>query len=309
MFLTAANPGIKNGGFIMERKIDVYNILPKGTYPTTLYFDAGTSFNNVLNACVGSGVSFPLIAKPDIGERGLGVKKIKTEADLAAYAAAMPVGYLVQEYIPFANEAGIFYCRYPGAENGFISGIVFKEPVTVMGDGKASVRELVTREDRYLLQLEQIEVLNAARMDAILDAGETLELVPYGNHSRGSKFTDQSFRANQKLSETIGRICLQVPGFYYGRLDVRFESWELLAEGESYSIIELNGSGSEPTHIYDPGHSIFFAWREIARHWGILYKISNLNCRNGAKCLTLAEGNAEIKKFRAIDALLSARTW
>jgi hypothetical protein len=52
-----------------------------------------------------------------------------------------------------------------------------------------------------------------------------------------------------------------------------------LKQGKNFSIIELNGAGSEPTHMYDPKHSIFFAWKEIIRHWNILARISRINHR------------------------------
>jgi hypothetical protein len=107
----------------------------------------------------------------------------------------------------------------------------------------------------------------------------------------------------------MNRICNRVPEFYYGRLDIRFKDWESLARGEDFSIIEVNGSGSEPTHIYDPQHSIFFAWREIIKHWKILYQICKANNKKGVKYLTLAEGRREIKSFKEIDLQLSARTW
>ena len=75
-------------------------------------------------------------------------------------------------------------------------------------------------------------------------------------------------------------MCKQIPGFFFGRLDIRYNHWEELREGINFSIIELNGAGSEPTHIYDPAHSIFYAWKEIIRHLHILYKISIRNHRN-----------------------------
>jgi hypothetical protein len=34
---------------------------------------------------------------------------------------------------------------------------------------------------------------------------------------------------------------------------------------------------SEPTHIYDPKHSFFFAWKELARHITYMYEISVAN--------------------------------
>jgi len=90
---------------------------------------------------------------------------------------------------------------------------------------------------------------------------------------------------------SIDAVCRQIAGFYYGRLDIKFTSWEDLSQGKNFSIIELNGAGSEPTHIYDPAHSLFFAWKEIIRHWRLLYKISLLNAKNKKILLmTTAEG-------------------
>ncbi|HVZ25798.1 MAG TPA: hypothetical protein VG842_07085, partial [Sediminibacterium sp.] len=116
-------------------------------------------------------------------------------------------------------------------------------------------------------------------LNQVPGAGENIVLVPFGNHARGAKFLDVSSMADAALEKVINDICTQIPGFYYGRLDIRFASWEELRAGRKFSIIELNGSGSEPTHIYDPSHSIFFAWKEIIRHWGILCRISRENHR------------------------------
>ncbi|HLG40147.1 MAG TPA: hypothetical protein VI461_10785, partial [Chitinophagaceae bacterium] len=115
------------------------------------------------------------------------------------------------------------------------------------------------------------------KLDRVLSQGEELILVPYGNHVRGAKFIDASHLIDETLTKTIDAVCKQVDGFYFGRLDIRYNTWEELREGKNFSIIELNGAGSEPTHIYDPKHSIFFAWKEIIRHWKILWKISSMN--------------------------------
>ena len=111
----------------------------------------------------------------------------------------------------------------------------------------------------------------------ILQKEEKRILVPYGNHIRGAKFLDASHLITNELTDTIDFICSQIEGFYFGRLDIRFNSWEELSSGKNISIIEVNGAGSEPTHIYDPRHSLFFAWKEIIRHLNILWKISRIN--------------------------------
>ncbi len=309
MFFTAANPRIKNGGFIMESKRDVYDLLPGEYYPETVYVEAGTTFEVINEKIKRQNIQFPYIAKPDIGERGLAVKKIHSETELRDYLTHIPVPFLVQSYVAYENEIGIFYYRVPGATTGKISGIVKKEPVTITGDGRSTVTELVKQNERYLLQWAQIRALNPELLDIVLATGDQRVLVPYGNHSRGSKFTDETFRATEKLNETIDRICSRIPEFYYGRLDVRFESWELLEQGKAFAIIELNGSGSEPTHIYDPKHSIVYAWREIIRHWNILYTISKENNKRGVQYISLAHGRKEMNAFKLIDAQLSARIW
>lgn len=308
-FLTAVNPRIKNGGFVMESKKDIYDLMPKNLYPETLLFQPGTSSQLIIEAIKNSSISFPFIAKPDIGERGLGVKKIDNMASLTEYANTIPVPYLIQQFVSFEQEVGIFYCRPPGAINGYISGIVNKEPVSVIGDGTSTLETLVKKNGRYLIHWKQIRHMYSDKLDSVPAQNETIILIPYGNHSRGSKFTDETHRVTAKLSDTIDRICKQIPDFQYGRLDIRFKSWDALEVGEDISIIEVNGSGSEPTHIYDPRHSIFFAWREIIRHWKILYTISKANNINGVPYATWAQGTEDRKAFKKIDSLLSAQTW
>ncbi len=308
-FLTAANPRIKNGGYIMESKMDVYSLLPSHFYPRTLFFKPGGSFTELLDAVRAAGITYPLFAKPDIGERGMGVKKIDDEAQLREYALHIPVPFLVQEFIPYEKEAGIFYCKPPGTQKGFISGIVNKEPVTVTGDGISTLAMLVRSNDRYYLQWKQITAMYPHLLDQVIEKGRYIVLVPYGNHCRGSKFTDETFRVNSRLTDAIDQICSRIPEFYYGRLDIRFRDWESLERAENFSIIEVNGSGSEPTHIYDPAHSIFFAWKEIIRHWDLLYRISKANNKKGVPYITLAEGRREMNSFRAIDEQLSVRHW
>ena len=308
-FLTAANPRIRNGGFIMESKNDIYIQLPAELYPKTLYFESGVSTSDILKAINEYGITFPMIAKPDMGERGLAVKKIFNKNELLQYTERMPIPFLLQEFIPYENEVGIFYYRLPGQTKGCITGIVNKEAVTVKGDGISTVAQLAKKNGRYLLQWEQIQRSNADKLELVLGQGEQLVLIPYGNHSRGSKFTNESARISEKLSETINRICMQIPEFYYGRLDIRFKDWATLEVGEELSIIEVNGSGSEPTHIYDPTNSIFFAWKEIIRHWDILYNVSKENNKRGVPYITLKKGRQELSAFRKIDAQLSSYSW
>ena len=278
-FFNTANPSIINGGFLMESKKAIYDLIPTEYYPKTVLFKAGTPEENILVTIREQQLRFPLLGKPDIGMQGKAVKKLHNASELFAYAVHSKVDFLIQEFVPYENELGIFYYRYPDQNRGNISGIVEKEFLSVTGDGISSMETLLRKEKRYVLQLDVLRKTYGGKLNEVLAHGEKFLLVPYGNHVRGAKFLNASHLADERLIEVIDGVCQQVDGFYFGRLDIRYNTLEELKDGKNFSIIELNGAGSEPTHMYDPGHSIFFAWKEIIRHWNILSRISRINHR------------------------------
>jgi hypothetical protein len=284
----------------MESKKNIYNLIPKQYYPKTALFEATTSVEKVWAQLREEDFNFPLVGKPDIGMRGMAVKKLNNKEELFQYILTSKVAFLIQEFIPYELEAGIFYYRLPNESKGHISGIVSKEFLTVEGDGNSTILELLQTDKRYILQIEDLKKDYLEQLDDILPDGKKKVLVPYGNHCRGAKFTDASKLIDEPLTKVIDNVCQQVRGFYYGRMDIRFHSWEDLREGKNFSIVELNGAGSEPTHIYDPAHSIFFAWKEIIRHLKILYSISNQN-RRKTPYMNFKSG---VKMFRDNSAYL-----
>jgi hypothetical protein len=295
-FFNTSNPRIKNGGFLMESKKEIYDDIPEGYYPKTILVNTSTVINQIVEQLLTGNLSFPLIAKPDIGMRGLQVKLLKNIDDLTHYANNSKVDFLLQEFISYENEIGVFYYRIPGNENGIVSGIVGKEFLQVTGNGVSTIEELIIDNNRFFLQLEVLRKTYGAKLHNILAKDEMFTLVPYGNHSRGAKFVDLSYKLNNQLYQTINEVCKQIPQFYYGRLDIKFKSWESLQQGTHFSIIELNGAGSEPTHIYDPKHSVFFAWKEIIRHLRLLYSISVKNKQLlNEKFMTFKEGLKMLK--------------
>ncbi|HET9431498.1 MAG TPA: hypothetical protein VFO70_10000 [Chitinophagaceae bacterium] len=260
----------------MESKWDIYNLIPPTHYPRTIFIAAGSNPSLIIEKILNGNFSFPLIGKPDIGMKGLAVKKLNNQHELIDYALNSRVDFLVQEFIPYRNEVGIFYYRFPNEEKGHISGIVSKEFLEVVGDGEATIQELLQKDKRYILQLTVLKKTFGSALEQVLKKGENF-LLPYGNHVRGAKFLDVSHKADDALRDIMDNICSKIDGFYYGRLDIRYHEWDEFLAGKNFSIIELNGAGSEPTHMYDPNHTLFFAWKEIIRHWKILWKISRLN--------------------------------
>jgi hypothetical protein len=299
-FFNAANPRIKNAGFLMESKKEIYDIIPAQFIPKTLFFKLGTDEKAMLQEVAGSGISFPCIAKPDIGGKGRGVEKIYALEDIAGYAAKIKMDFLVQEFIPYPEEVGIFYCRMPDEPDGFISGIVAKEFLIVKGDGHSTLTQLIEKDPRYHFQLSALQKIYGQGLNDVLQKGVLKNLVPYGNHARGAKFIDVSHWADADFTKTFDNIFKQIPDFYFGRLDIMYCNVEDLKAGINFSIIELNGAGSEPTHIYDPRHSIFFAWKEISRHFKLLCAISIKNHQRGFRYLTVKEGMQMFKENTAV---------
>jgi hypothetical protein len=289
-FFAASNPSIKNGGFLAESKKDIYAIMPDDLYPASIFFDLPVSEEQVLEQLRTRGFSFPLIGKPNMGGRGRGVKRLNNEEDVRHYVRSTVLDFHIQQYIAYPNEVGIFYHRYPGADKGEISGIVQKEFLSVTGDGKHTLRELLQRDSRGIMYLAALERIHGEAMLEVLPDGEKKIVSHYGNHARGSKFLDHTHLADPELVTSIDGICRKIKDFHYGRLDIRYKGWESLRQGKDFSVIEVNGAGSEPTHMYDPRHSLFFAWKEIVRHWVILWKISRVNHKKGYPYLTLRQG-------------------
>lgn len=289
-FFNACNPTMKNGGFVMDSKKEIYDLIPHRFYPETQFIKQKIPFDEVETIFKHSKINYPFIVKPDIGLRGSAVKKITTSEDLKAYHAKADFDYLLQGLIHYEKEVGIFYVRFPNEKHGRITGIVAKEFLIVEGDGRSNIEELLKENPRYEFQLKALEKEYGNQLKTVLAQGEKRNLVPYGNHARGAKFLDYSHLISPELTKVIDDMCLQIPEFYFGRMDLMYHTWEELERGENFSIVELNGAASEPTHIYDPKHSLFFAWKELARHISYMFRISEDNHKRGFPYLSHKAG-------------------
>lgn len=305
-FFSAANPSIENGGMLGESKIKILDIIAPELKPKTIYFEPRVTKTQLLTTLRANRIGFPLILKPDIGERGSFVEKIKDEEDLDHYLSQIKIPFLAQEYIDYPIEMGVFYYRFPSATKGRVSSIVLKKMLKVVGDGQKTVRELILSNPRAKLQLSALEKSFGNGLECVLARGEEKELEAIGNHCRGTAFLNGNHLINDRLNDVFDKISKSIPGFYFGRYDLRCSSIDALYQGNGIKIMELNGAGSEPGHIYHPGTSILTAYRDIFHHLKVLLKISRENHRLGVPYMTFREGIAEIKKLRAYNKLKNA---
>ncbi|MDN5203977.1 hypothetical protein QQ008_21480 [Fulvivirgaceae bacterium BMA10] len=302
-FFSASNPSIENGGMLGESKIKILDLILPKYKPKTIHFPSSTTVEEILTSMSKKGICFPFILKPDIGERGSFVEKIHDETELRDYLKSIRVDFLMQEFITFPIEMGVFYYRFPSEETGKVSSIVLKDMLKVTGDGTSTIQQLILKKPRAKLQYDTLKVSLKHKMEQVPKAGEQIELVSIGNHCRGTAFLNGNHLINEQLHQVFDRISKSINGFYFGRFDLRCKSYEDLYKGENIKIMELNGAGSEPGHIYQPGTSIFTAYRDIFHHLNILLKISRENHRRGIPYMTVREGLKEIKKLRAYNKL------
>lgn len=279
-FFSNVDPGIDMGGFFGERKSEIYALLPKGSYPTTLLVEPGRSWNDIEQQIAETGFRFPLIVKPDVGERGQGVTRVRDHTALQHALVSAKEALLIQALIPGQHEFGVMFAKDPESEKVALLSITGKRFLAVEGDGIASVEALLGRTYRGARQVERLRVYKADVFAVVPANGERVVVEPIGNHCRGTTFLDASALRTPVLERSISDLIRATNGVYYGRVDVRADSIEAFQAGR-FSVVELNGVSSEPGHIYDPGKSIFECWSELLRHARYIPRISHQLRRRG----------------------------
>lgn len=297
VFVCAVNPGMEMGGLFGETKSPMLKELPDNFKPKTIYPEPNCSIETIQQLLAAQGMTYPVVAKPDIGERGLLVEKISNDAEMQTYLGRVKVRFLVQEFIQFPLELGVFYYRHPDEEKGTISSIIIKEFLSVVGDGLNNLEQLLLKNDRGVLQLPKLYKRLGKEIYNVPAKGEYVLLEPIGNHSRGTKFVNGNHLITEELMRVFDRINSHSKGVYYGRYDIKCSSLEALYRGEDIMVMEINGAAAEPGHIYDPTCSIFTAWQVLIHHWGIAYQIARANHSKGAAYGGVIDTYQKFKKY------------
>lgn len=302
MLPTVANPSFPGGGFFGESKADILQLAMQHVAewvapfvrlerPESTVQGVVAERDAALAALAAAGLALPVVAKPDLGCRGAGVKLVRSAADLQAYLEAFPRGatLLLQRLVPFEGEAGIFYCRRPGQANGRIVSITLKYFPYVIGDGHSTLRELILNDARAGRLSHLYLRRHAARLDDVPAVGESIRLAFAGSHSRGAIFRNGTHLVTPEMEAGFDAIAKRLPEFHFGRFDVRFESFADVQRGHGFTIVEINGAGAESTHIWDRRTGLLQAWRDLMRQYRWLFEIGHANRARGFKTMRLAE--------------------
>lgn len=289
--LTAANPAIPGGGLVGESKTQILDLVsgparaliaPYLKVTRTSEAAPPADLNDRMNA---AGVTFPAVAKPDMSCRGAGVRKVETLEDIARYWALFPVGaeLMLQSRITLEPEAGIFYIRDPHTDEAMIFSLTLKYTPCVTGDGVSSLRQLIMTDARARQTANVYLGKPNLALDRVPEQGEQVPLSFAGNHCRGSAFRDGAEFITPALTQTVDEICRALPDFHFGRLDVRFETLAALQKGDGFKIIEINGVGSEATHIWDNRFTLGAARGVLKEQFTRAYEIGSGLKQTGAQ--------------------------
>jgi hypothetical protein len=279
---TVANPRITAGGMVGEGKLEYFAGMGPVAQAATarhcgIRVQEELSCEALQEALDQAGLGFPLVAKPDLGLCGHGVRRIDGMPELRQYMDGYPRGETVvlQEYLPQEGEAGLFYARDPVTGEGRLIGLALREYPRVTGDGVRSVSALVAADPRGH---------DAGHVPA---PSEVVRLSTVGSTRVGGLYLDGHRLITPELTRAVDAIARDMPDFHFGRFDVRFDSAPALAAGHGFRIMEVNGAGSEAIEAWDPGTPLLRAFAMIFAKQRLLFDIASARRRAGARPLSL----------------------
>ena len=274
---TAANPGIPSGGFVGESKSAILARLSH--VPDFQLLSSGLPsderYRMVKEFMTAHNLSYPVVLKPDVGERGTGVAIARNDRHVSSYLAVAACDTIIQKYVD-GFEFGIFYCRYPGVSQGRILSITEKRFPAIVGDGVSTITELVLSDERAVCLADLYLGRLKRPPDEVPVDAEVIPLAELGSHCRGAVFLNGASLETDILRTAVDAIAQSYEGFSIGRFDVRSASIQDLQSGR-FEVLELNGVSAEATHIYDPSVSLLEAYRTLYHQWRIAFEIGAIN--------------------------------
>lgn len=281
-YMVTANPGLENGGAFGTSKGHLLSKIDEAYKARTMLVNISTTYSDFLEQFINSHFLFPIICKPDEGERGYRVSKVFSFDELENYFKSSPANFIIQEFISLPEEYGVLFYRYPSGKVG-ITSFTTKNFLRVTGNGLLTVQQLMEKSTRAKMQIERLLQERPKLLKYIPNDGEEILVEPIGNHCKGTQFINVNHLITEQLIETFDKITKPIDGFYYGRFDLKVSSLEDLYQGKNIKVVELNGTNSEPTHIYSPEMNIFKAYKAIFQNMKFVFEIAMENKSKGIK--------------------------
>lgn len=289
-----SNPRLTLSGFVGDNKANILKAIQDNIEQYVARFDllktkgsVEARMDQAINFMSHNSLSYPVVLKPDFGQRGLGVSIVRSEQQMLDYLQQAEGDVLIQEYIS-GEEFGVFYWRLPESKNGSVFSITEKHFPVLEGDGNSTLEQLILEHPRTHFMARYLLDLHEHQLQRVLKQGEEFKTVEIGSHCRGSLFLDGNHHISPELEAVIDEISQNVSGFYFGRYDIRCASTKDLKQGKGLKVLEVNGLTSESTNIYDPKHSVLYAYKVLFKQWAIAFEIGEQNIKAGHQRQTLS---------------------
>jgi hypothetical protein len=277
----AANPQITAGGMVGERKSEYFRMMGPLARSHVAQFTllrnvrAHSILNDAEQAMADAGLSYPLILKPDIGWCGFGVRIVRNRAELKSYLDAYPADedIMLQHFVPYEGEAGIYYTRWPGQPKGRITGLLLRFFPRIVGNGRSTIAELMEQSPRIRRLGRDGRSEACCDVSRIPAASEIVRLSVTGSTRVGGLYEDASSLGTPELENAINAIAMDIKDLHVARFDVRYDTIGAMRAGHSFKIIEVNGAGSEAVHAWDPRYTLADAYKIVFEKQRTLFSI------------------------------------
>ena len=217
---SAVNPQITAGGLVGDTKSEYFagmgaHARSRVAPYVMLRVEGGDMLAAALSAMNEAGLAFPVVAKPDLGWCGFGVRRLDDAPELADYLRQYPAveSLMLQRYLDEPGYAGIFYVRHPDQPRGWLLGILLRHYPQVIGDGVCSVAQLIRADAR--LHRAIVNQAFAHRYFSGRGAlGQTLSVPRL--RTAPANLSDDSFEIVGVVKDTVNRIATRetIPEVY-----------------------------------------------------------------------------------------------
>ena len=285
-FFSAANPSIPTGGLVGEDKADISRWIPTIYRPKNIVITSATPFGTMRRELEKANMTFPLILKPTVGARGLLVQKVENLAEIQQHTRLFPTNYLVEEFIDYPVEAAVLYWKNPETGKSGITSVTLKEFLSVTGDGQSNVEELLMHNPRGVLQVPRLLTEKPDLLKSVPACAEKIVVEHIGNHCRGTKFLNFNHLITPNMVTAYDKIQSNLPDCYVFRIDLKAPSVFDLQNGLNIKILEINGVGSDPAHVFDPNFPLLSVYGAYFSLWKTIFEVSTAQHRRGVPYMT-----------------------
>ena len=287
--INAVNPALSGfSGLMGMSKIEMNKRLAEKFRPRNLFFKTLPKSREILEQKFmekyGELPNYPVILKPNVGERASGVNFVRADQIDEFLAGNQDLTEIIfEEFIETELEFGLSWIRNPHTEELEILSLVQKKTPRILGDGQKTLRELILEKcaELNLDKSREKKILAGFSAEDLSEkvVGEK-NIVRTASVSYGTSFQkiNLSSAEEENLIKLIPQLLENFAGIFAGRFDLKANNLDELLQGKC-KILEMNGVGGTPLEIYDNALSIPERYEVLFNYFSKVLEIADQNIR------------------------------